>query len=543
MIENLMKNLGKLLCLGVLVAACSKKDGADAVDLSKLLGRAPSASTAEQGGTFVWGRGADSVSLDPANVSDGESVKVVTNIFDTLVTFKPGTTEIIPWVARSWETNDDQLVWTFELREDVTFHDGTPLNAEAVVFTFMRQKDEKHAARKATDDFSYFHSNFKALESVEATSEFVVRFKLKQPYAPFLAALTLHNCCIVSPAAFQTGKDFSRNPVGSGPFVFQSWESDVSITLAANDKYWNGRPPLDQLIFKPIENNSARLKELQGGGLSGMDNPALTDLAKAQSDKRVRLLYRPGINVCYMAMNTLKAPFDDPRVRQAIAYAIDKRRLIQAANDGIGEPAVTMCPRSLAGFNGKIVDRSPNPGRAKELLEEAGFDTSREINLWHMANPRAYIPNPSGIAIQIQQDLKEIGIKVKVTKMDWASYLPKVQGGEHEMCLFGWMADIFDADNFLYVLLDKENAVKGKADNVSFYQSERVHKLLLKAQQSPSWDVRERLYHQVQIIVFEECPVIPLMTLPDFRVVGANVRGYTIYPAGGEYFRLASLAK
>jgi peptide/nickel transport system substrate-binding protein len=538
-----MKTSRTLACIALLLAACGKGDEPETIDLGKLLGRAPSDATVAQGGTFVWGRGADSVSLDPADVSDGESVKVVTNIFDTLVTFKPGTTEIVPWVAKSWETNDDQLVWTFELREDVTFHDGTPLNAEAVVFTFQRQMDEKHPARKPTDKFAYFHSNFKALEKVEAASEFVVRFTLTRPYAPFLAALTLHNCCIVSPAAFQSGKDFARNPVGSGPFVFESWESDVRIVLKANEKYWNGRPPLDQLIFKPVENNSARLKELQGGGLSGMDNPALTDLAKAQADKRVRLLYRPGINVCYLAMNTLKAPFDDPGVRQAIAYAINKKRLIQAANDGIGEPAVTMCPSSLAGFNDRIVDRTPNPNRAKELLEEAGFDTSRELNLWHMANPRAYIPNPSGVAIQIQQDLKEIGIKVKVTKMDWASYLPKVQGGEHEMCLFGWMADIFDADNFLYVLLDKENAVKGKADNVSFYQSERVHKLLIEAQQSPSWEVRERLYHQVQKIVFEECPVVPLMTLPDFRVVGADVRGYTIYPAGGEYFRLASLAK
>ncbi|NJN14177.1 MAG: hypothetical protein HC813_00470 [Planctomycetes bacterium] len=168
-------------------------------------------------GTFIWGRSGDSVRLDPALVTDGESVMVTTNLFDTLVAFKPGSTEIVPWLATRWETSRDGLVWTFTLREDVRFHDGNPLDADAVVFSFERQRDKEHPARKSTDAFIYYVTNFRALESVEAVDARTVRFRLSQPYAPFLSALALFSCAIVSPAGFGPEKDFSVAPGGLGP--------------------------------------------------------------------------------------------------------------------------------------------------------------------------------------------------------------------------------------------------------------------------------------------------------------------------------------
>jgi len=526
-----------------LASGCGRKEE-QKLDATKLLGSAPHASNPTKGGTFIWGRGQDSKMLDPADVTDGESVTVLTNIFDTLVTFKPGTTKLTPGLALRWTTDSTRLVWTFELREGVKFHDGTPFDAEAVVFTFMRQMDEKHPARKPENRFAYFKNNFKALEKVEAVDERTVRFTLSRPYAPFLAALALHSCSIVSPAAFQRSEDlpFARNPVGTGPFVFGEWITGVRIVLGANPDYWGGAPHVDKLIFKPVKNNHARLKEVESGGLSGMDNPALTDLAAIQGNKRLRLVSRPGINVCYLALNTLKRPFDDIRVRQALAFAIDKKRIIEASYGGVGEPAPTMCPKIMPGHK-PIADRRPNATRARALLEEAGLADGFETTLTYFANPRTYLTNPSSTAIQIQQDLKAIGIKVKFNKLDWNSWLTATQNGEHEMCLAGWMADIFDPDNFLYVLLDKENAVKGSSNNLSFYRSDRVHRLLLEAQQVYRMSKRIEIYHKVQEIVFDECPVIPLVTVPDFRVLRRNVRDYTIYPAGGEYFRLVSFSK
>ncbi|NJN14178.1 MAG: hypothetical protein HC813_00475 [Planctomycetes bacterium] len=272
-----------------------------------------------------------------------------------------------------------------------------------------------------------------------------------------------------------------------------------------------------------------------------MDNPALEDLLSIQEDQRLRLLSRPGINVCYLAMNTQKKPFNDVRVRQAVATAIHKRRIIEAAYGGIAEPAASMCPSSMAG-HAKLQDRNPDAKRAREILERAGHEEGFTCTLWYPAAQRTYLPDPGGVATQIQQDLKEIGITVELRKAEWSAHLQATQNGEHDLCLLGWMADIFDPDNFLYVLLDKENTVP-PAQNVSFYTGDRVHKLLVDAQRTYDWPRRAKLYEEAQRLLLEEVPVVPLATVPDFRVVRQEIRGYTIYPAGGEYFRHVSFLR
>jgi peptide/nickel transport system substrate-binding protein len=540
-----------LLCLG-----CGEgKKAAELrppLDVATLLPRAPDDPEPKAGGIFVWGRSGDAKLLDPADVTDGESAMVVTNLFDTLVGFKRGSTEIEPSLATSWTTSDDKLTWTFLLREGVTFHDGSPLDAEAVVFSFERQRDPAHPARRATSSFSYYHDNFKSLEKVEAADAHTVRFTLREPYAPFLAALALFNCGIVSPRAFASeGKDeegryrynFAQKPVGSGPFAFESWEKDAHITLRANKGYWGGAPHLEKLIFKVVTDPHTRLKELESGSIHGMLNPGLKDLESIQRNPDLRLLGSPGINVCYLAMHTGKKPFDDVRVRQAVAFAIDKRRIIAAAYDGIAKPAVSMCPETMAGHHSALLDRKRDVARAKRLLAEAGCADGFETTLWYPNTQRTYLPNPGNTAIQIEQDLKEVGIRAKPVKLELSALLDATKNGQHDLCILGWMADIFDPDNFLYVLLDKENAVEGIANNLSFYKGDRVHELLKGAQQTYDWHVRERLYHEAQEILHDEVPTVPLATVPDFRALRKDVRGYSIYPAGGEYFRHVSFAR
>ncbi|MCK6460072.1 MAG: ABC transporter substrate-binding protein [Planctomycetes bacterium] len=541
-----------LLCLG-----CGEggKKGAETrppLDVKKLLPQAPEDPDPQPGGTFIWGRSGDATLLDPADVTDGESVMVVTNIFDTLVAFKRGSTEIEPSLATEWTTSPDKLVWTFLLREGATFHDGSPVDAEAVVFSFERQRDPAHPARRPTSTFSYYQNNFKALAKVEAVDARTVRFTLREPYAPFLPALALFNCSIVSPKAFASeGKDaegrykynFAQKPVGSGPFVFESWEKDAHITLRANREYWGGAPHIGKLVFKPVVDPQTRLKELESGSIHGMENPELRDLEIIRRNPELRLLGSPGINVCYLAMHTGRKPFDDVRVRQAVAFAIDKKRIIAAAYDNMAEPAVSMCPKTMAGFDKSLIDRTRDVARAKRLLAAAGYADGFETSLWYPDIQRAYLGNPANTAIQIQADLKEIGIRVDIRRMEWSAILKATSAGEHEMCLMGWMADIFDPDNFLYVLLDRENAVEGTANNLSFYRGERVHELLLEAQRTYDWHRRERLYKEAQEILFEEAPTVPIATAPDFRALRADVRGYTIYPAGGEYFRHVSFAR
>lgn len=544
-----MRNL--LLASALLLAACGGGEKKEIeFDPSRLLGNAPSDSKPVEGGTLVWARGKDSTYLDPAVVTEGESVKVITNIFDTLVTFRPGSTELQPWLATVWEATGDGLVWTFTLRDDVQFHDGSPFNAEAVVFSFQRQADEKHPAH--VGEFSYWQDNGKAIEKVEALSPTEVRFTLSRPYAPFLGLLAAFFTSIVSPAAWKsegideaTGKykyDFARKPVGTGPFAFESWKRDEQIVLRANRGHFAGHPNLERIILRPVASSQTALQELLAGTIQGMDHVDPVDIKSAAREQRLRVLSRPALNVVYLAMNTTKRPFTDLRVRQAVAWAIDKKRIVKAAYEGLATPVATMLPEGLRGHLRKI-DRKPDPAKAKALLAEAGYKQGFKVKLSYGNAQRPYMPRPGDVAIQIQQDLKEIGIDVTLDMVEWNSFIPMTQRGEHEMCLLGWNADYGDADNFLYVLLDKDNARVGSANNVSFYRGDRVHKLLLDAQQTYDPMKREQFYREVQGIVFDEAPVVPLATMPEFRILGREVRNYTIYPAGGEYFRTLSFAR
>lgn len=505
-------------------------------------------STAESGGsTLVWARGADSTKLDPAVVTDGESVKVISNVFDTLVRFEPGTLDLRPGLAESWSVAPDGLLWTFQLR-DAKFHDGTPVDAEAVKFSFDRQRDSAHPGH--TDTYPYYLNNFGLITDVRAKDAKTVEIQLSQPDAAFLAKMTLFSSAIVSPTAFAsqgTGADgkysypFHEQPIGSGPFKFVRWDRDNLIVLEANPDYWDGPPGVDRLMFKVIGDNNQRLIALESGQAHIMDgvNPQHADRVTSGDD--LVLSRKPALNIAYFAMNNDKPPFDDARVRQAVAFAIDKENIRKAAYDGRGDLAVVPVPVGMPG-RADLTDRKRDVAKAKELLAAAGHPDGFEMTLTHGDNPRPYMPRPRDVATQIQQDLAEVGIVVKVEQQRWTPYLEATQNGEHQACLLGWSADYGDPDNFLYVLLHEANTEKGTANNISFYRSSEVSELLSKARVEVDRDARMAMYAEAQQKIFDDAPMVPLMQMPDLRVLSPRVQGYVIYPAGGEYLHSVKLS-
>lgn len=499
------------------------------------------------GGTLVFGRGTDSTSLDPAIVTDGESVKVITNLFDTLVRFRPGSLEIEPGLATSWSPSADGLTWTYRLRE-AKFHDGTPVDAEAVVFSFLRQKDASHPAH--TDACAYWEDSFACVEDVRAVDPRTVEIRLDRPFAPFEAAMTLFNMSIVSPTAWKsegvdpaTGKyryRFGERPVGSGPFRFARWNRDESIVLERNADWWGGRPPLERVVFKVVKENSQRFLLAEAGQLHVMDGLNPQDMEAARRNPSLELVTQPGLNVAYFAMNTLRPPFDDVRVRNAVALAIDKEKIRAAAYDGVGELMSTPLPKAMPGWK-DIPDRRRDVARAKALLAEAGHPDGFTTSISVMEIPRAYMPRPADVAVQIAQDLKEIGVVAKVEVAQWTRHLEDVKHGRHATCLLGWMADYGDADNFLYVLLDRDTARIGSSNNAAFYRDETVHGHLAAARAVTDRAERARLYGLAQDKIFADAPMVPLLQMPELRVVNRRVRGYRIFPAGGEYLGGVSL--
>ena len=499
--------------------------------------------------TLVFAKGGDAVELDPADVTDGESVTVMNNIFEGLVRYKPGTTEVEPWLATKWDVSPDGLVWTFYLRQGVKFHDGTPFNADAVVFSFERQRDPNHPFHKY-GKWEYWQWCFSEIKKTEKVDDYTVKITLDHPFAPFLSTMAMFTAYIVSPTNCEKwGDQWFAHPVGTGPFKFVEWVKGDHITLEKNPDYWGEKAKIDKLIFKVIPDASQRLLSLQKGEVQGMEFPNPDDLAKIEQDANLQILSEPGLNVGYLAMNMgtdtpgFEKPFGDVRVRQAINYAINKKAIVDQLYKGTAVVAKNPIPPTLWGYNDAIQDYEYNPEKAKELLKEAGYPNGFKTKLWAMPVSRPYMFDPQKIATAIQADLKAVGIDAEIVTYDWGTYLQKTENGEHPMALLGWTADYADPDDFLYVLLDSDSATVGSAGNIAFYRNPEVHNLNIQAQRETDQTKRAEIYKKVQEIVHNDAPWVPLAHAKQILVFNKNVKGFVLYPTGDYHFETVTITK
>ena len=498
-----------------------------------------------KGGTLIFGRGGDSIGLDPALEEDGESFKVCDNIYDTLVQYKEGSTELEPGLATSWESSEDGLIWTFFLRKGVTFHDGTPFNAEAVLFSLNRQHDKTHPFNNVSGSYVYWVATGLSgiVDKITAVDEFTVQIRLKTAYAPFIYTIAITSFAIVSPTAVKkSGDNYFNNPVGTGPFKFVQWDKKDKIVLVANDDYWGGRPSLDRVIFRSIPDNSVRLIELQQGGLHAMEFPNPDDLGQIRDDDSLVLLSQPGMSIGYLAMNMDKRPFDNLKVRLAINHAINKSAIIEHLYQGLGIPAKNPIPPTLWSYDDTIEDYAYDPKLAKKLLTEAGYPDGFKTTLWALPVPRPYIPDGRALAEVIQSEFRNIGIEAKIITYDWGTYLEKTKNGEHDMAMLGWSADLGDPDNFFYFLLSKSSAEK-PAGNIAFYRSDEMQDVLERARATSDKDKRVSLYKEAQGIFHKDVPWVPLAHAKQVLVVNKKVKNLKLHPLNWKYFRNVTLER
>ncbi|MFJ6211475.1 ABC transporter substrate-binding protein [Lysinibacillus sp. NPDC092081] len=522
-----------ILVLSTILAACGSSDTKDAGSKDTSSG----GDKASSGGPkiLVYGRGGDSVALDPAIVTDGESFTVTANIYETLVNFGEKDVTIQPGLAKSWEPSEDGLTYTFHLQEGVKFHDGTDFNAEAVVKNFERWK-------AGADKHPYYSSQFvvgdkQVIESVTAKDDHTVVFKLSQPQAPFLKNLAMSPFAIASPTAFEANEEgLSANPVGTGPFKFVSWVRNDAITIEKNpDYYIDGLPKLDKVIYRSIPDNSARLNDLTAGNIDVADGLSPSDKSSIESNAKLQLIERPSMNVGYLGLTVTRPPFDNVKVRQAVNYAIDKQALVDAFYEGLAVPAKNPMPPVISGYNDDIKGYEYDPEKAKALLAEAGYD-GKKIQLWAMPVPRPYMPDGKKIAEAIQKNLDDVGIKSEIVSFEWATYLEKAQKGEADAFLLGWTGDNGDADNFLYTLLDGDNI---GSNNYTFYDNKELHKLLVAAQTEINEDKRNGFYKKAQEIISNDAPWVPLAHSTPILAANAKVTNYIAHPTGSD--RLANV--
>ncbi len=479
---------------------------------------------------LVVGQIAEPKSLDPHAVTAVNDFRILMNVYDGLVRYKDGTLEVEPALAESWTISDDGTTYTFKLRDGVKFHDGTAFNAEAVKFNFDRMLDENHPAHD-TGPFplSFF---FSSVDTVTAVDEQTVEFKLKEPYAPFLSNLAYPTGLIVSPdAVTKNGKDFGRNPAGTGAYKFAEWEANAKVVVTRNEDYWDGAPALEAVIYRPITDANTRIAEMLSGGLDIMVEVPPDSLQQFRTDDQFVVHEQAGPHVWFLILNTKEGPFANKAVRQAANYAINKKALVDNILQGTAEVAAGPTPPAFAwAYNEDLEPYAYDPDKAKALLKEAGYNG--EPVTFYVTEGGSGMLDPIAMGTAIQADLKAVGMEVKIETYEWNTFLGKVNPGlegKADMAEMAWMTN--DPDTLPFLALRSEAMPDKGGFNSGYYSNPKVDELLEAARRSTDQAERAKLYKEMQALVQEDAPWVFVANWKQNAVTKASVEGFKLQPS------------
>ena len=479
---------------------------------------------------LVVGQIAEPKSLDPQAVTATNDFRILVNIYDGLVRFKPGTLQVEPALATDWTISDDGLTYTFHLREGVTFQDGTPFDADAVKFTFDRMlKDDNPYHDTGPFPLAFF---FSAVDTITAVDPSTVKFTLKEPYAPFLSNLAYPTGLIVSPAAVKKyGKDFGRHPVGTAAFKFAEWDPNAKVVVSRNDDYWDGAPSLEAVVFRPIADANTRVAEMLSGGIDLMVEVPPDNLKVFRNDPNYEVYEQIGPHLWFLILNTKEGPFSDKRVRQAVNYAIDKKAIVDNILQGTAEVAAGPIPPAFEwATDGSVKPYPYDPDKAKKLIREAGAE-GKTIT-FYVAEGGSGMLDPVAMATAIQADLAKVGLKARIETYEWNTFLSNVNPGlqgKADMAEMAWMTN--DPDTLPFLAL-RSDAVPSKGGfNSGYYSNPKVDELLTKARRTTDQAERAKLYEQVQEIVHDDAPWAFIANWKQNAVSTAAVKGFDLQPS------------
>jgi dipeptide transport system substrate-binding protein len=503
-----------------------------------------------QAKTLVYCSEGSPENFNPMLNTTGTTFDANKAVYSRLVQFKHGTTEVIPGLAEKWDISPDGKVFTFHLRQNAqwqsnsNFKPSRGFTADDVIFSFERQWKESNPYFKVSGGtYDYFGDMGMPdlLDTIEKVDDYTVKFTLKQPNAPFLADLAMDFATIQSKeyadALLKQGKPelIDQDPIGTGPFELVQYQRDATIRYRAFPSYWGPKPKIDTLVFSIATDPAVRLAKLRAGEcqIAAFPNPA--DLPAIKADPKLQLLSQPGLNIGYLAFNVTKKPFDDVRVRQALAQAIDKKAILEAVYQGAGQPAKNLIPPTMWGYNDAVVDYKYDPDAAKKLLAEAGYPDGFDTDLWAMPVQRPYNPDARRIAEMMQSDMAKIGVKAKVVSYEWGEYRKRIQNAEHQMAEFGWTGDNGDPDNF-FVPLAGCAAARIGGGNISKWCNKDFEALIQKAATTADQAERAKLYEQAQVIMHDDEPFFLIAHSVVYMPMAKNVVGYKMDPLGSHEF-------
>lgn len=507
-------------------------------------------ATTVQAKTLVYCSEGSPEGFDPALYTSGTTFNASSRpVYNRLVEFERGTTKIIPGLAESWTASDDGLEYTFKLRPGVKFHTTeyfTPtrdFNADDVVFSFERQLKKDHPWHKYTEGTSWEYFNAMdmpaLIKSVEKVDDMTVKFVLNKPESPTVANLAMDFASIVSEEyanklmGMGAQANLNQQPIGTGPFQWVAYQKDAVIRYKANPDYWAGKQPIDDLVFAITTDNSVRMQKLKAGECHVAPYPNPADLAGLKADPNLKVLEQEGLNVGYLAYNTLVPPFDNKNVRKALNMAINKQAILDAVFEGAGKAAKNPIPPTMWSYNDAIQDDPYDPAKAKAMLEAEGVKDLK-MKIWAMPVARPYNPNARRMAELLQADMAAIGVEVEIVSYEWGEYLKLSKAKDRDgAVLLGWTGDNGDPDNFLAVLLSC-SAVGGS--NRAQWCNKEFDDLTNKAKLISDQAERAKLYEQAQVVFKREAPWATIAHSVVFMPMRSNVLNYKMDPLGSHRF-------
>jgi peptide/nickel transport system substrate-binding protein len=496
---------------------------------------------AAEGKTFVWGKSGDADTLDVNVTGNGEAWEVAAQIFNLLVRAKQGQADIEPDLATDWSVSADGLVWTFKLRRGVTFHDGTPWNADAAKFNFDRWADEQNPYHLVQGyDYTYWRGFLAdSFREARVADPYTLQIVLKQPNGPLLYNLAIIAFGFNSPTAIRQygARAVGQHPVGTGPYRFVDWVREDHITLEANRSYFRrGLPKTPRLIMRPIKDNSARLLALKAGEVNAIENPNTDDVKAMQADPGFKLAFRPAFNTGWFRFNMNVPPFQDKRVREAVSVAINRRAIVQGLYGEFGQVADQHMPPMMWG-RGDVKPVPYDPSRAKRLLAEAGYAGGLSFDLWYLPFSRPYFPEPKEIATVVANELRGVGIRANLMTEDVAAYLRDRRSNKFPLFMIGWIGDNGDPDDWLgyfFPKYDPENAYLS-------YNNPAVLDLISRARIVSGREQRAKMYAQAEEMIMADFRDVLIAHAKLPLIMQKNVEGLVGQPSSMEYMETVEL--
>jgi len=507
----------------------------------------------KEGGTLIVALPGDITRTDPAMIDDSNSSYVMQQVVEGLVGLKAGTTsEIEPLLAESWSSSDDGLTYTFKLRQGVTFHDGTPFDADAVVFNYERWKNFPVELQ----DYTYYagavfggYADSSNIASVTAVDPATVEITLKNPQSNFLIAQTLGVFGISSPTALKAGgadntvTDVSKIAyaqggagamTGTGPFKFKEWVVGDHVTIEKNADYWGTKALVDQVVFKPVAEETQRINGLASGEIDLAQTIAPLDVAVIQGDPNLTVVDRgASCNTAQISLNHKYEPVNNAKIREAIAYAVDRQALIDAFYAGLAVPADNWMPVNTQ-YAKPLGLPTYDPEKAKALIAESGV-TDLTIDFYYPSDvTRPYMPDPKGIFEAITTNLEAVGFTVVPHTETWRpDYLDHEYAGNFEAWLLGWTCDWAGPDNFLKTAFF--GYVDGAPSTEFAYQNDELEKTMNDALAATDEATAQSLWEKAQDLIRADMPTVPLVNSTPPAAARADVQGFVGSGALNEY--------